>query len=222
MINAVMLGAIAGCGKLPIPVGSLRGGDPRRRQGGRKPICAASVPGSTAARDQATAAPARADDKRRASRATDLAVAGAARSRPHAGSRRSDDAIEGVRRLVAYPGLRLCAALSRSSRGDARRSMRTPAATASLLRETARHLAVRMSYEDVIRVAQAKIDPARMQRIAKELRRQAAASPIASIEFLKPGIEEMCSGAAAVAGAPHHRLLAKSAAGSIASISAWR
>ena len=33
-----------------------------------------------------------------------------------------------------------------------------------LLRETARHLAVRMSFEDLIRVAQAKIDPARMQR----------------------------------------------------------
>ena len=32
-----------------------------------------------------------------------------------------------------------------------------------LLRETARHLAVRMSYEDVIRVAQAKIDPARLR-----------------------------------------------------------
>ena len=41
----------------------------------------------------------------------------------------------------------------------------TPAA---LLSETARHLAVRMSYEDVVRVAQAKIAPARMARIARE------------------------------------------------------
>src|SRR5262249_54117036 len=61
-----------------------------------------------------------------------------------------------------------------------------------LLRETARHLAVRMSYEDVIRVAQAKIDPARMRRIAAE-HGVAPGEPFAVTEFLKPGIEEMCS-----------------------------
>ena len=37
-----------------------------------------------------------------------------------------------------------------------------------LLSETARHLAVRMSYEDVVRVAQAKIAPERLARIAHE------------------------------------------------------
>ena len=61
-----------------------------------------------------------------------------------------------------------------------------------LLRETARHLAVRMSFEDVIRVAQAKIDPARFARIADELKVKPD-EPFAVIEFLKPGIEEMCS-----------------------------
>ena len=60
-----------------------------------------------------------------------------------------------------------------------------------LLRETARHLAVRMSYEDVIRVAQAKIDPARLARIEKELN-VAAGQPYKVVEFLKPGIEEIC------------------------------
>jgi indolepyruvate ferredoxin oxidoreductase beta subunit len=61
-----------------------------------------------------------------------------------------------------------------------------------LLRETARHLAVRMSYEDVIRVAQAKIDPARIARIAAELGVKPG-EPFTVTEFLKPGIEEMCS-----------------------------
>jgi indolepyruvate ferredoxin oxidoreductase, beta subunit len=61
-----------------------------------------------------------------------------------------------------------------------------------LLRETARHLAVRMSFEDVIRVAQAKIDPARFARIAGELK-IAPGEPFTVTEFLKPGIEEMCS-----------------------------
>src|SRR5262245_50131797 len=49
-----------------------------------------------------------------------------------------------------------------------------------------------MSYEDVIRVAEAKIDPARLARIMGEL----AVKPgqtIAVIEFLKPGIDELCS-----------------------------
>ncbi len=61
----------------------------------------------------------------------------------------------------------------------------------NLLKETARHLAVRMSFEDLIRVAQAKIDPARMQRIGQELGAKPG-EPYHVTEFLKPGIEEMC------------------------------
>jgi indolepyruvate ferredoxin oxidoreductase, beta subunit len=61
-----------------------------------------------------------------------------------------------------------------------------------LLAATARQLALRMSYEDVIRVAEAKIDPARLARIMSEL----AVKPeqtVAVTEFLKPGIDELCS-----------------------------
>src|SRR5262249_9656609 len=60
-----------------------------------------------------------------------------------------------------------------------------------LLRETARHLAVRMSYEDVIRVAQAKIAPDRIARIVANAGGKPG-EPVAIIEFLKPGIEEIC------------------------------
>ena len=60
-----------------------------------------------------------------------------------------------------------------------------------LLRETARHLAVRMSFEDVIRVAQAKIDPARMRAHRQEMDIKPG-EPFSVTEFLKPGIEEMC------------------------------
>jgi len=59
-----------------------------------------------------------------------------------------------------------------------------------LLAATARQLALRMSYEDVIRVAEAKIDP--LARIMSEL----AVKPeqtVAVTEFLKPGIDELCS-----------------------------
>jgi indolepyruvate ferredoxin oxidoreductase beta subunit len=49
-----------------------------------------------------------------------------------------------------------------------------------------------MSYEDVIRVAQAKIEPARLARIAAEMGVKPG-EPFTVTEFLKPGIEEMCS-----------------------------
>jgi indolepyruvate ferredoxin oxidoreductase beta subunit len=82
-------------------------------------------------------------------------------------------------------------------RGSTRRAGADPPPTsarrrAALLRETARHLAVRMSYEDVIRVRQAKIDPARLARIASEIGAKAS-EPFTVTEFLKPGIDEMCS-----------------------------
>jgi indolepyruvate ferredoxin oxidoreductase beta subunit len=61
-----------------------------------------------------------------------------------------------------------------------------------LLAATARQLALRMSYEDVIRVAQAKIDPARIARIARELGVKPEQT-FSVTEFLKPGIDEFCS-----------------------------
>ena len=60
-----------------------------------------------------------------------------------------------------------------------------------LLREVGRHLAIRMSYEDIIRVAQAKGRPARFNRIKGELG-TAADDPFHVTEFLKPGIQEVC------------------------------
>ena len=60
-----------------------------------------------------------------------------------------------------------------------------------LLREVGRHLAIRMSYEDIIRVAQAKGRPARFKRIKGELG-TAADDPFHVTEFLKPGIQEVC------------------------------
>jgi indolepyruvate ferredoxin oxidoreductase, beta subunit len=49
---------------------------------------------------------------------------------------------------------------------------------------------LRMSYEDVVRVAQAKIAPDRMRRIAREELR-AKDEPYSVHDFLKPGIEEL-------------------------------
>jgi indolepyruvate ferredoxin oxidoreductase beta subunit len=98
---------------------------------------------------------------------------------------------EGVRRLAAYQDAGY-AKLYLDRLDTIRAADEAAHADGRLLRETARHLAVRMSFEDVIRVAQAKIDPARFARIAAELKLKPG-EPHVLTEFLKPGIEEMCS-----------------------------
>ena len=50
-----------------------------------------------------------------------------------------------------------------------------------------------MSFEDVIRVAQVKTDPARLPRIRDEIGAKPGEHARASIEFFKPGIDELCS-----------------------------
>ncbi len=99
--------------------------------------------------------------------------------------------IEGVRRLAAYQDIGYARLYLDRLAADRRRRRARPARAAACCARSARHLAVRMSFEDVIRVAQAKIDPARMRRIADELKIKPD-EPFAVVEFLKPGIEEMC------------------------------
>jgi indolepyruvate ferredoxin oxidoreductase beta subunit len=61
-----------------------------------------------------------------------------------------------------------------------------------LTAETARHLGLRMTFEDVIRVAQLKTRPSRMARVRREV--QAAPDQLVKqTEFLKPGIDEFAS-----------------------------
>jgi indolepyruvate ferredoxin oxidoreductase beta subunit len=97
----------------------------------------------------------------------------------------------GVRRLTTYQDrdyARLYLDRLKSIRdADARAK-----ADGGLLNATARQLALRMSYEDVIRVAGAKIDPARLARITRELAVRPGQT-VAVTEFLKPGIDELCS-----------------------------
>jgi indolepyruvate ferredoxin oxidoreductase beta subunit len=71
-----------------------------------------------------------------------------------------------------------------------RRIARHRQADGAFVRELARHLAVRMSVEDVIRVAQLKLRETRLARVAQEA--QARAGDIVDItEYMKPGPEEV-------------------------------
>jgi indolepyruvate ferredoxin oxidoreductase beta subunit len=188
MVNAVMLGIIAGCERLPISAASFEAAiradgkavdaNLRGFRAGLKAVQEASIKRAEAAAATRRHGAAALADLERTIQDT---IAASAR----------DIVIEGVRRLTRYQCIqyarRYLDRLAAIQVADGRAQ-----AGGRLLRETARHLAVRMSYEDVIRVAQAKIDPARMERIATEIGVKPG-EPFTVTEFLKPGIEEMCS-----------------------------
>ncbi len=189
LINAVMLGIVAGCGRLPIPAAAFESAI--RADGKAVETNLRGFRAGLDAAQQANAPPSERGagkrDRADASALADLERAVVALMPAPA----REIVTEGARRLIAYQDIayarRYIDRLAPIRAADERCG-----AGGRLLREVARHLAVRMSYEDVIRVAQAKIDPARMQRIAAEIGVKPG-EPFTVTEFLKPGIEEMCS-----------------------------
>ena len=74
----------------------------------------------------------------------------------------------------------------------AERAANGAASSCTLASEAGRHLALWMSYEDLIRVADLKTRRARFERVRAEVGAKAH-EPVRIVEFLKPGIEELCS-----------------------------
>jgi indolepyruvate ferredoxin oxidoreductase beta subunit len=182
MINAVMLGAIAASGRLPVPIEAFEAAiraDGKAVEANLRGFTA----GLAAARERVPAA-ASSGAKTPAAKAESLAdLEAQAAAFPGA----ADIVVEGLRRLTAWQDLDYARLylerlrpLARAAHGDDRS-----------LRETARHLAVRMSYEDVIRVAEEKISPERVAGIIAKMGGKPG-EPVAIVEFLKPGIEEFC------------------------------
>ncbi len=95
---------------------------------------------------------------------------------------------EGVNRLFDYQS-RVYAELylQRLMRID--RAERDAGGHGELVREVGRHLALWMSYEDVIRVAQAKLRPERQARVRAEVGAKPG-EPVRIREYLKPGLDE--------------------------------
>jgi len=188
MINAVMLGAIAGCGKLPIPVEAFEKAIRAEGKAAEANLRGFRA-GLAAARSETTTLRRPVEAKRREKPRNDLASL-EREIRETMPQQSQDVLIEGVRRLARFQDDNYARMLL--DRVAPIRDLEAQLhGDGKLLRETARHLAVRMSFEDLIRVAQAKIDPARMQRIEQELNAKDG-EPYTVTEFLKPGIEEMC------------------------------
>jgi indolepyruvate ferredoxin oxidoreductase beta subunit len=185
IISAVMLGAIAGANRLPVTTEQL---EAAIRADGKS--VDSNLRGFRAGLEAARAKvpPARAVEAKKTAATTLAALEQeVTRTMPAIAQ---PIAIEGVRRQVAYQSIAY-ARLYLERLAPIAKADEQSGAQGKLLREVARHLAVRMSYEDVVRVAQAKIAPARMARIAREELR-VKDEPYSVHDFLKPGIEELC------------------------------
>ncbi len=187
MVNAVMLGALAGSGALPIPAESFAAAI--RAEGKAAESNLRGFEAGLQAAHAGTPAALRAPEKRWRETKPSLAqLESRAGFLPEAARHL---AVEGVRRLADYQDLSYAKLyldrLEPIEQADERAGLGGKLAAA-----VARHLAVRMSFEDLIRVAQVKADPARLARIRRELDAKPG-DRLAIFEFLKPGIEELCS-----------------------------
>ncbi len=186
MINAVMLGAIAGAGALPIPAEAFEAAiraDGKAVETNLRGFRAGLVAAQGGSRRRAAPA--------KRYREGDATLADLEREIAAMPEAARVFMTEGVRRLADYQDIAY-ARLYLDRLAAIRDADAQSGANGRLLAETARHLAVRMSYEDVIRVAQVKLDPARFDRIARDM----ALKPdqlFTVTEFLKPGVDEFCS-----------------------------
>lgn len=101
---------------------------------------------------------------------------------------------EGVRRLVDYQGLRYAKTYLDRLLPMVEIDRRNGGVSHGfeLTRETGRYLALMMSYEDITRVAQLKSRPERMARVRAEVDAKTG-EPVTVTEFLKPGWVEITS-----------------------------
>jgi indolepyruvate ferredoxin oxidoreductase beta subunit len=182
VINAVLLGALAGSGRLPIPDAAF---EASIRHAGKSvdTNLAAFAFGRGHARGELEQAVREHRKRQAAGHGVEDLLERARRAFPAASL---DMVEEGVRRLATYQDKAY--ATLYLDRLDTVQALGSP----ELLRETARHLAVRMSFEDVIRVAQAKTSAERLVRVRSEVRAKEH-EPLEITEHFKPGIEEIAA-----------------------------
>ena len=178
VINAVLLGALAGSGKLPIADSAF---EAAIRDGGKAvdTNLAAFAFGRGHARGELEQAVREHRKRQTAAQGVEDLIERARASFPAASL---DVVEEGIRRLATYQDRRYAALFLDRLQGI----------DAAIVREVARHLAVRMSYEDVIRVAQAKTSRERLERVRSEVRARPH-EPVEITEHFKPGNEEIAA-----------------------------
>jgi indolepyruvate ferredoxin oxidoreductase beta subunit len=200
VISAAMLGALCGSAALPFAAehyvqaiqssGIEAASSTRTFEAARLAAAGASTAG---AGNAAVGAGARGPDARAA-----LPPLMEERIRSQIPAAAQDVAREGVRRMIdyqdgAYAELYLgrLGAVAALERGSAGTSAGTSPSSFALTESVARGLALWMSFEDTIRVADLKIRAARAKRVLQEVK-PSPGQLVEVTEFMKPRIEEIC------------------------------
>jgi indolepyruvate ferredoxin oxidoreductase beta subunit len=163
VINAVLFGAMSGSGVLPL---SREACEQAIRHGGRG--AEASLRGFAAGYEIAARqrpAPAEPTPPKRATQLEEVVRLGR-------------------ERLLDYQGARYVELYEKR--------LQPFAVKPELAAEVARHLALWMAYEDIIRVADLKTRRSRFERVRREVGAKAG-EPVIVIDYLKPGVEEFAS-----------------------------
>lgn len=187
-LNAVLLGVLAGTALLPMPRAAF---EAAIRDGGI--AVDANLRGFAAGHgfafvEKGAGVSVEADGKRPSPPGPDALEARVAAGFP---AMAHDILREGVRRLAGYQDAAY-AALYLDRLAPIRAAEQAAGGDGTLTREVGRHLALRMAYEDVIRVAQLKCAPARYRRIRREVRAKEP-EPVVVLDYFKPGIDELCA-----------------------------
>jgi indolepyruvate ferredoxin oxidoreductase beta subunit len=182
VLNAVLLGALAGARRLPINAAAFEAAIQADGRAVRANLAGFRAGMSTAERERLTARSSRktAVSRRDADEVHPRNIMPPARAFAREGVRRLADYQDEAYAALYLKRLMAVQKLERDAGGDG-----------ALTREVARHLAVRMSYEDIVRVAEVKVSAERMEQIAAEY--DVGDNPHRIVEFFKPGIEEMCA-----------------------------
>jgi len=185
VISAVLFGAVAASGALPFPREAFE----RAIRSGGKAV-ENNIRGFNAGFDAAVGkAELETPGARVAGPTTEAGRRLLARVLRELPEQAHDFAIEGVRRLCDYQDPAYASLyLDRLARV---RALDTGAEGFRLTVETARYLALWMSYEDTIRVAGLKVRGSRFERVREEVR-AAPGQPIAITDYMHPRLREAC------------------------------
>lgn len=161
VINAVLFGALAGSGALPLPREACEAAIGAAGRGTEASLKGFAAGFALACRAPEPTVP----PVSHSPSAQDVLDLGVARLKDYQGDAYAELYLERLKSLHAEPGL---------------------------LAEVARHLAVWMSYEDIIRVADLKTRASRFERVRREVGAKDG-EPVIVIDYLKPGLEEFAS-----------------------------
>ena len=191
VINSVLLGAIAGADCLPIAVDRFTAAIESHGVAVASSQAAFRAGMEAVKQDRPIALPVDADAKRDWLSPVDTAAPLIERVENDFPEVCRQVICEGVNRLFDYQDLKYANFyLDRLATLD--EAIRNAGGDGELTREAAQQLALWMSYEDVVRVAQAKTRPERLARIRKEVGAEKD-EPVQVHDFLKPGVEEICA-----------------------------